>query len=72
MSTSRTAEPESGGSLGRVIAEARRLGLDIAPVRLNESTRTAAEAATACGCEPDQIVKSLIFQEKESGSSCFS
>ncbi len=28
---------------------------------LPESTRTAAEAAVACGCEVGQIVKSLVF-----------
>jgi prolyl-tRNA editing enzyme YbaK/EbsC (Cys-tRNA(Pro) deacylase) len=30
-------------------------------VDLPESTRTAAEAAEACGCELGQIVKSLVF-----------
>ncbi|MBP7241040.1 YbaK/EbsC family protein [Amaricoccus sp.] len=63
MSTSRTAEPEARlGSVDRVAAEAARLGLDIAVVRLDESTRTAAEAARACGCEVDQIVKSIVFR----------
>ena len=28
---------------------------------LPDSTRTAAEAAAACGCEVGQIVKSLVF-----------
>lgn len=28
---------------------------------LPDSTRTAAEAAAACGCEAGQIVKSLVF-----------
>jgi len=36
-------------------------GLDIEVVDLPESTRTAAEAAEACGCETGQIVKSLVF-----------
>lgn len=31
------------------------------------STRTAAEAAAACGCAPDQIVKSLVFRGADSG-----
>jgi prolyl-tRNA editing enzyme YbaK/EbsC (Cys-tRNA(Pro) deacylase) len=36
-------------------------GLDVDVVVLPESTRTAAEAAAACGCEVGQIVKSLVF-----------
>ena len=62
---SRTAEaagtPESP-SVARVRAEAARLGLVIAPVRLAESTRTAEQAAAACGCGVDQIVKSIVFR----------
>jgi prolyl-tRNA editing enzyme YbaK/EbsC (Cys-tRNA(Pro) deacylase) len=59
---SRTAEVESQ-SVARVRADAEARGLDIAPVRLDEGTRTAAEAARACGCTLDQIVKSIIFRE---------
>jgi prolyl-tRNA editing enzyme YbaK/EbsC (Cys-tRNA(Pro) deacylase) len=36
-------------------------GLDVEVRELLESTRTAAEAASACGCEVGQIVKSLVF-----------
>ena len=36
-------------------------GLDVVVRVLPDSTRTAAEAATACGCELGQIVKSLVF-----------
>ena len=32
-----------------------------------ESSRTAEEAAARCGCDVAQIVKSLIFQEVQSG-----
>jgi len=32
-----------------------------------ESTRTAAEAAAAIGCEVAQIAKSLVFRARESG-----
>jgi hypothetical protein len=39
----------------------RERGLDVEVVDLPESTRTAAEAAEACGCELGQIVKSLVF-----------
>jgi prolyl-tRNA editing enzyme YbaK/EbsC (Cys-tRNA(Pro) deacylase) len=37
-------------------------GLDVEVVDLPDSTRTAAEAAEACGCELGQIVKSLVFE----------
>ena len=36
-------------------------GLNISVVALDDSARTAAEAAAAVGCEPAQIVKSLVF-----------
>ena len=36
-------------------------GLDVEVRVLPDSTRTAAEAAAACGCEVGQIVKSLVF-----------
>ncbi len=37
------------------------LGLEVRVVRLPESTRTAAEAAAAVGCEVGAIAKSLLF-----------
>ncbi len=40
-------------------------GLDVEVVDLPDSTRTAAEAAEACGCELGQIVKSLVFVVEE-------
>ena len=36
-------------------------------VELPSSTRTAAEAAAAVGCEVGQIVKSLVFRGSQSG-----
>lgn len=39
----------------------RALDLDVEVVVLPSSTRTAVEAAAACGCELGQIVKSLVF-----------
>jgi prolyl-tRNA editing enzyme YbaK/EbsC (Cys-tRNA(Pro) deacylase) len=39
--------------------------LDVEVVDLPDSTRTAAEAAEACGCELGQIVKSLVFMVEE-------
>lgn len=58
---SRTAEPRPD-SLARVVAEAERLGLAIAPVRLDESSHTAADAARVCGCSVAQIIKSIVFR----------
>ena len=46
----------------RVQDAATTLGLDITVVEMPESTRTAEEAAAACGCALGQIVKSLIFR----------
>jgi Cys-tRNA(Pro) deacylase len=45
----------------RVIAAAAERGLEIAPRRFPEGTKTAADAAAAIGVEVGQIVKSLIF-----------
>jgi prolyl-tRNA editing enzyme YbaK/EbsC (Cys-tRNA(Pro) deacylase) len=36
-------------------------GLSVEVRELPDSTRTAQEAATACGCDVGQIVKSLVF-----------
>ncbi|MEZ5758840.1 MAG: YbaK/EbsC family protein [Emcibacteraceae bacterium] len=49
-------------SIKRVEQAAADLGLNIRVKRMPESTRTAKEAATACGCEVGQIIKSLIFE----------
>jgi len=46
---------------------ADRLGLAVTVREMPDSTRTAAEAAAACGCTVGQIVKSLIFKGKDSG-----
>lgn len=48
-------------SVERVRAALRAAGLDAEVTELNESTRTAAEAARAVGSEVAQIVKSLVF-----------
>lgn len=57
-----TAElPESAA---RVAEAARRLGLDVVVREMPASTRTAEEAAAACGCATAQIAKSLIFRGK--------
>jgi prolyl-tRNA editing enzyme YbaK/EbsC (Cys-tRNA(Pro) deacylase) len=51
-----------------VVAQAAgKAGLDIDIRLMDASTRTAEEAAAACGCEVGQIVKSLVFQGKQTG-----
>lgn len=52
----------------RVLDAAEMAGLEIRILEMPESTRTAEEAARACGCAVDQIVKSLIFASKETGN----
>ena len=54
-------------SAQRVQDALRKLGLTLQVVELPESTRSAAEAATAIGCQVGQIAKSLIFKTKTSG-----
>jgi prolyl-tRNA editing enzyme YbaK/EbsC (Cys-tRNA(Pro) deacylase) len=51
----------------RLQARLRAQGLAIDVVVLSDSTRTAADAAAACGCELGQIVKSLVFVDAASG-----
>jgi prolyl-tRNA editing enzyme YbaK/EbsC (Cys-tRNA(Pro) deacylase) len=52
----------------RKVQEAlRSMGLPCEVVELPDSTRTAAEAASAVGCKVEQIAKSLVFQGKASG-----
>lgn len=60
--------PSAKSSEERVRAEAERLGLAIEIRRMDQSTRTAAEAAAACGCDVAQIVKSLVFENAETGA----
>ncbi len=54
-------------SVKRVEDAASRAGLAVTVVRMPESTRTAEEAARACGCDVAQIVKSMIFEGSLSG-----
>ncbi len=44
-------------------------GLEARVVELPDSTRTAAEAARAVGCEVGQIAKSLVFRGATSGGA---
>lgn len=51
----------------RVAAAAEALGLSVTVMLMPDSTRTAEEAAAACGCRVGQIVKSLVFTGATSG-----
>ena len=42
-------------------------GLDASVRHMPQATRSAAEAAAACGCSLGQIVKSLLFRGATSG-----
>ncbi|MDF1873387.1 YbaK/EbsC family protein [Vannielia sp.] len=55
-------------SLKRVIAALNAAGLPHEVTEMAESTRTAAEAAAAVGCEIDQIAKSIVFAGAETGA----
>ncbi|SIN96384.1 YbaK/EbsC family protein [Vannielia litorea] len=55
-------------SLARVRSALQTAGLPAEIREMPESTRTAAEAAAAAGCEIDQIAKSIIFAGKASGA----
>ena len=57
---------ERGRSTDRVRAAAEAAGLPFEIRRMPASTRTAEEAAAACGVEVGQIVKSLVFRKAES------
>jgi prolyl-tRNA editing enzyme YbaK/EbsC (Cys-tRNA(Pro) deacylase) len=59
---SKTGEPVASASLLRVLADARRHVLAIGAVHLPDGTRTAVDAARACGCAVDQIIKAIVFR----------
>lgn len=62
------AEPQKSGkksSKQRVEDAGKALGLDIEIMSMPASTRTAEDAAAACGCAVAQIVKSLIFERHD-------
>jgi prolyl-tRNA editing enzyme YbaK/EbsC (Cys-tRNA(Pro) deacylase) len=56
------------GSTDRVRAAAAAAGLAIEVRRMPHSTRTAEDAAAACGTSVGQIVKSLVFRKAVSGT----
>jgi prolyl-tRNA editing enzyme YbaK/EbsC (Cys-tRNA(Pro) deacylase) len=56
---------ELSATATRVADELRRRGICTAVVEMPDSTRSAAEAAAAIGCDIAQIVKSLVFRSVE-------
>lgn len=57
------ARPEKDPrAVAQVRAALARAGLEAQIRLMPASTRTAEDAATACGCEVGQIVKSLVFK----------
>jgi len=59
---------KSGSSMERVVNAAKKLHLDIELRTMDQSTRTAQQAANACGCDVAQIVKSLAFENLDNGA----
>lgn len=60
---SKPVTPKPGSSMARVADATSALGLDIELKTMDQSTRTAEDAARACGCDVAQIVKSLVFED---------
>ena len=62
------ARPEKDPrAVAQVRAALARAGLEAEIRLMPASTRTAEEAAAACGCDVGQIVKSLVFRGASSG-----
>lgn len=55
-------------SVKRVEKAMAALGLNTQVQRMPASTRTAAQAAAACGCDVAQIVKSMLFEGVQTGA----
>lgn len=60
---------ENSLQLARVREAAESLGLSVHPRIMPDTTRTAEEAAAACGCSVAEIVKSLVFRGAVSGTA---
>ena len=58
---------ELSASARKVQQAGEALGLDLAVREMAQPTRTAEEAASACGVTVGQIVKSLVFVGADSG-----
>jgi prolyl-tRNA editing enzyme YbaK/EbsC (Cys-tRNA(Pro) deacylase) len=66
-SATETIKIKPGSSMERVVKAAEAGGLSIDLKVMEQSTRTAEEAASACSCDVAQIVKSLVFEDAKSG-----
>jgi len=60
-------EAKLSASAQKVQDAATAAGLSVTVIEREESTRTAEEAAAACGCAVGQIVKSLVFRGATTG-----
>lgn len=58
---------ELSASARKVAEAAHAAGLGVTVIERAQSTRTAEDAAAACGCTVAQIVKSLVFRGATSG-----
>lgn len=56
-------------SLKRVTRALESAGVDARIMEMPGTTRTAAEAAAAAGCEIDQIAKSIVFRAEMRGEA---
>lgn len=63
--------PQLSPNAQKVQIALNNFGLELAVVELPDTTRTAIDAANAIGCQVAQIVKSLVFRRKLSGSAVF-
>jgi prolyl-tRNA editing enzyme YbaK/EbsC (Cys-tRNA(Pro) deacylase) len=64
---SAAAGEKLSASAQKVADAASAAGLAVTVIERAESTRTAEDAAAACGCTVGQIIKSLIFRGAASG-----
>ena len=53
---------ELSATASRFAEDLRRRGVSSRVIEMPDSTRSAAEAAAAIGCDISQIVKSLVFR----------
>lgn len=60
-----SADTSLSNSAARVQRALAACGLDLSVVEMAETTRTAAQAAEAVGCELAQIAKSIVFRAGE-------
>ncbi len=63
-----STDVRSRGSIERVMRAASTAGLEVEIRLMPESTRTAEEAARACGCSVGKIVKSLVFERVDTSA----